>query len=460
MPRNYLTTFSYTLAVLVFLVAASYAVLYATGYKIDWETWALKKTGFILIESYPKGAQIKLNNKDTEKTTPETIKRLLPDTYAVTLAKANYRTWQGDIVVNSGLVTEKRNILLTFSDIGLTPRLDQPVSSLAGNLDNTKIALAIGKDIWLWDVKTSTHTGGVNAMLIRQQVKDKNIADIVNGKFEPLSFGPDNQTLLFRSIGLRNDYYLTINTQDGVIKLVASGRNMSQIRWLSDKEIIWLYNNRLSLTNIGSGKTQLLGKSIVDCTWLDNNLYIAQKNQTGATILVRINKSGVSEEELAILPTADKYYFGKIKNQWLVISTLNNLSTIWLSESSGNNQLTWTQLAAGVRSRVLWDEKYLVYRQGNQLMLLEWGEKELPAVKIGVTSGELVHFSFDTILYLENRLLKSIDLTGQNKYDLLPLAEANKLVITEPQISQVLFVDPKTLQLTAATLREKTNTLF
>lgn len=460
MPRHFLTTFSYALAVLIFLVVASYAVLYATGYKIDWETWALKKTGFILIESYPRGAQIKLNNKDIEKTTPETIKRLLPDTYAVTLTKENYKTWQGDIAVDSGLVTEKRNILLTFNDIILTSLLDQPVSNLASNSDNTKIALAIGKDIWLWDVKTSTNTGGVTAMLIRQQVKDKNIADIVNGKFEPLSFGPDNQTLLFRSLGLRNDYYLTLNTQDGVIKLVTSGRAIRQTRWLSDKEIIWLHNNSLSLTNIGSTKTQLLGENIIDCTWLDNNLYIAQKNKTDMIVLARISKSGVVEQEIAILPTADNYYFGKIKNQWLIIATLDNLSTIWLSEPAENNQLAWKQLAAGVRSRVLWDEKYLVYRQSNQLMILEWEKPDLLAIKIGTTSGELVHFSFDTILYLENRILKSIDLTGQNKYDLFALAEADELVITESQISQALFIDPRGRHLTEANLREKTVTLF
>lgn len=460
MSRRFSLILVYTLAVLAFLVVATYAVLYATGYKIDWATWELKKTGFILIESYPRDAQIKLAGKDTGKTTPETIKRLLPGTYKVELSKANYQPWQGDVPVKSGLVTEERNILLTLQDIKPTLLFDLPVGSLVSNLDNTKLAILVGKDIFLWDVKNHNNSGGTNALLIRQQVKDRNIADVANGKLEPLGFGPDNQTLLFRSTGASNQYYLTLNTASGVTKLIGTGRNITNWKWLSDKDISWLQNSKLNSFNLTSGKTQILADNVVDYAWLDNNFYLAQKNKSGKIMLARMAKSGTAGEDLAELPSATSYFIGKVKNNWLIIANATDkLSSIWMEDKTASS-LAWKQLAANVTAKVLWDDQYLVYRQGTQLIAREWDTLDQP-IKIGsLPTGELVHFSFDTVLYLDNQILKSIDLTGQNKYDLFALAKSTNFVITEPQISKVIFIDAKTQQLTEATLREKTNTLF
>ena len=153
MRRSWLTIIGYFLAVLVFFVAAGYAVLYATGYKIDWKTLSLKKTGFILIETYPKGATIKLAGKPIDKTTPTTIKRLLPGTYHIDLNKESYRSWAGNILVESGLVTEKRNVLLTFQDLSPGILWEHPVNKLIPNTDNTKLALLSNNEIWLWDIK-------------------------------------------------------------------------------------------------------------------------------------------------------------------------------------------------------------------------------------------------------------------------------------------------------------------
>lgn len=459
MRLNWFTILGYTLAIVAFFVVATYAVSYAIGYKIDWQAKSLKKTGFILIESYPKGASVKLSGKEIGGTTPETIKRLLPGTYQVELAKDGYRPWQSDISVKSGLVAEERNILLTFQELKPTSLLDLPISSMAGNTDNTKIAGLTGKDILLWDVKSKTKATGVNSSLIRQQIKDHNIADIANGKLEPLGFAPDNQTLLFQSKSLSNQYYLTLNTSSGVFKLIASGRNITNWKWLNDKEIAWLQNRKLNLFNFNSGKTQVLASEIIDYAFVDNNLYIVAQNKTGKSSLTRIDRTGANPEEIAELPTADGYYLGKIKNNWLVISTLNKISSIWLEDKQGG-LITWKLLADNVRSKVLWDDIYLIYKQAEQLMVIEWEKLDLPLKIAQLHGGELAHFSFDTILYIENQQLKSVDLTGKNQYDLLPIADANKFIITEPQISKIIFIDAKTKQLTEATLREKTSLLF
>ncbi len=459
MPRRFSITLGYLAAVLVFLVVATYAVLYATGYKIDWTTWELKKTGFILIESYPKGAEIKLAGKATNKTTPETIKRLLPGTYKIELNKEGYRPWQGDVTVASGLVAEERNILLTRQDIKSAMLLDLQITALVSNLDNTKLALLAGKDISLWDIKNHTNSGGTNALLIRQQIKDHNTVDIANGKLEPLGFGPDNQTLLFRSTGSINQYYLTLNTASGVTKLIGTGRNIVNWKWLDDKEIAWVQNNKLNLFNFTSGKIQVLADNVLDYAWLDNNFYLAQKNKSGKIFLVKLTKNSEATENLAELPGASSYYIGKIKNNWLIIANQGKFSSIWIEDKSAN-KLAWRLLADNITAKVLWDDQYIAYRQGEELKAVEWDKLDQSTTIAPLKNGELVHFSFDTLLYLDNQTLKSIDLTGQNKYDLFAVAQADQLVITEPQISQIVFIDAKTRQLSEVTLREKTNTLF
>lgn len=458
MRRNWLTISIYGLAVVMFLLISTYAVMYATGYKVDWQTMELKKTGFILVESYPKGANLKINGKD-EGTTPETIKRLLPGVYQTELAKDNYRAWHSNTTVVPGLVTELRNILLTATDLKLVALLGKPIISVIPNNDNTKISFLQDKAIWLWDVRSKKAVTIVNTALIRQHIKNTAIADIANGKLTLINFAPDNQTLLFQSIGLSNQYYLIVNTNSGIIRLISTGFKITNWKWLNTNEIAWLQNAKLNILNISSSKIQPVTTDIIDYSLFENNLYVAQKNKLGKIMLNRISKAGKIEAEITELPLAQGYYLGKIKNKWFLISTLNTLSKIWIEETV-DGKFTWKLLADNVLSKVLWDEKYLVYQQNQQLTIADWEKLDRPTYVTAFKPSEMIHFSFDTILYIENKTLKSINITGQNIYELLPVTKGADVVITEPQISQLVFIDAKTNQLTEATLREKTSTLF
>ncbi|MFH0912545.1 MAG: PEGA domain-containing protein [Patescibacteria group bacterium] len=457
-PRG-LTLISYTLAVIIFVVVSTYAILYAVGYKLNWQTWELKKTGFILIESYPRGANINLSGKDIGRTTPATIKRLLPEDYEVRLTKDGYRLWQGNITVQSGLVTEQRNVLLTMQDWQSEVLVDQTITALMGNADNTRIAYTTKNEIWLWDPRNKKAAVVANAALIKQQVKDANINDITRGTLELINFAPDNQALLFRSTSYRNQYYLTVDTGGGVIKSVTTGRLLTNWGWWNNNELVFQQANKVSLINIATQKITPLATGIGDYRLQDNSLYFTIKNKTGQTVLAQLDKNGVVKEEIAVLPSAQIYAFGRIKNNWLLISTTNKLSSIWLAERT-DGQVTWKLLADKVKSRVLWDDKYLIYKQGEKLTVVEWEKLTLPRPIAELHGGELIHFSFDTILYWENKTLKSIDLTGSNQYDLVALSAPGEFIISESQMSKLILIDAQTRQLIEATLRDKTSLFF
>ncbi|MFA5967087.1 MAG: PEGA domain-containing protein [Patescibacteria group bacterium] len=460
MRRNWSTIFSYASAVLVFFIAASWAILYATGYKIDWQDWSLKKIGFILIETYPKGASIKLAGKSIDKVTPTTIKRLLPKTYQIELTKDTYRPWTGDVVVESGLVAEQRNILLTLQDLPTTVLWEHPIDRLMANGDNSRLALVVKNELWLWDVKNKKDALILSPTLLSQQIKDRNITDITKGSLVPISFAPDNKTLLVQSRGARNYYWLSVDSDNGRITWLASGKNITNWKWINNTELGFLQNNQLNLIITSSKQIKTLATNIIDYGLIDGNLYAVNKNKAGKFTLVKVDRGGfIPSEEISELRPASNYYLGKIKNNWLVIATTGNLSTILLSDKSSDG-LVWQTLADKVTGKVLWDDTYLIFAQDGKLTTLEWKDVTKPKIIADHFKGDLVHFSFDTILYWDIQKLHSIDLTGQNNYDLLSLSSADEFAIVEPQMSKWLLLDTKTRYLSEVTLREKQNSLI
>jgi len=106
-------------AILFFIVATPSILFYAWGYNFDWQNKKLVLTGALYLKSFPKKAEVELNNKLKEET-PAFIKRLLPKEYQVKITKQGFHPWQKKLRVESKLVTEARNILL----IPLNPEIE------------------------------------------------------------------------------------------------------------------------------------------------------------------------------------------------------------------------------------------------------------------------------------------------------------------------------------------------
>lgn len=105
-------------AVAVFIIATPVLILYSTGFRFDFKTFSLAKTGGIFVSSDPKGVDIYINNELTEKTSANIFSQgglvsgLKQNEYAVTLKKNGYKDWGKKLAVSENLVTEARNIFL------------------------------------------------------------------------------------------------------------------------------------------------------------------------------------------------------------------------------------------------------------------------------------------------------------------------------------------------------------
>jgi len=109
-----------------FIVLAIVAILYALGYTLDWQNKSLVMQGAFYFKSFPKGADIVINNKDYGKTS-RFIKRILPGEYSIDLSMPGYSNWHKTLDAKPGLVVEIKHILLIPQDLALKQVTDYNV---------------------------------------------------------------------------------------------------------------------------------------------------------------------------------------------------------------------------------------------------------------------------------------------------------------------------------------------
>lgn len=108
------------IGILTFCVVTPILILYARGYKFDYSSKRLLKTGSLVIKTEPAKAAVVLNGKPVSKSeTPATLRFLLPGDYDVTVKKDGYQAWTKRLTIKSQLVTwanQDRETVTLFYD--------------------------------------------------------------------------------------------------------------------------------------------------------------------------------------------------------------------------------------------------------------------------------------------------------------------------------------------------------
>lgn len=137
--------FFWTLTLLFFVVAPS-LVLYARGYRIDFQKGVFVHSGTITLKTNPEDVQISLNGK-LEKATASRINNslnvsgLIPREYHLTVSAPGFNDWNKKTEVHSGLASEFWNILLTRQDYARTTYTTGPVEKFFISPEDKFIAL-------------------------------------------------------------------------------------------------------------------------------------------------------------------------------------------------------------------------------------------------------------------------------------------------------------------------------
>ena len=85
------------------MISAPLVVFYTAGYRYQFGSTHIIKTGVLTISSIPKNASIILDNVLSKKRTPAVIDNLFPGQTTVRIEKPEYSTWEKTLQIESGV---------------------------------------------------------------------------------------------------------------------------------------------------------------------------------------------------------------------------------------------------------------------------------------------------------------------------------------------------------------------
>lgn len=119
---------SWTFILAFFLIAP--AIIFSTaGYRYNFTTHKIERTGVLIVESRPEGAAVWLNGKLQKSSTPARLQKLAPGSYDLRVEKTGYLGWKKMVTIESSETTFLNEIVLFRNE---APTLLASASSTAG----------------------------------------------------------------------------------------------------------------------------------------------------------------------------------------------------------------------------------------------------------------------------------------------------------------------------------------
>lgn len=82
-----------------FLLAGSWIVMSASGYRFNTQSGRFQKTSFLRIRTEPRDATVLLQGKQVAVKTPWEQKRLFPGNYEIKIEKSGYHSWSKNLTI-------------------------------------------------------------------------------------------------------------------------------------------------------------------------------------------------------------------------------------------------------------------------------------------------------------------------------------------------------------------------
>ena len=198
MIRRTRTILFFICAFLVILISPL-VIFYCQGYRFDFQTHKISKTGGVFLNINPKQTEIYIDGELVKKTDPffgsVLIDNLLPKKYSVEVRKDGYFAWSKALNVKEKEVTEVKNIILFQKDQKFDT-LSKLVENFWLSPDGKKIILKERNDK-NWALKLYDLDKKVKSHLILETDISKTGADLMN-----LEFSSDSKEI-YLDIGVK-----------------------------------------------------------------------------------------------------------------------------------------------------------------------------------------------------------------------------------------------------------------
>ncbi|MEK7158931.1 MAG: PEGA domain-containing protein [Patescibacteria group bacterium] len=95
-----------------FMVSAPMLILYTAGFRYNLKKAQLTKTGALVLDTEPSGANIFLNEQKIKSKTPVRLNNILPDEYSIKIEKEGYYPWNKKLTIATQATTFAEDIVL------------------------------------------------------------------------------------------------------------------------------------------------------------------------------------------------------------------------------------------------------------------------------------------------------------------------------------------------------------
>lgn len=181
-----------------FVFLAFFVHLKANGWRVNWRTWQLIKTGMIALDGTPDSAEVKINGKIYSRTLPIKIRDLAPGYYDITVSASGYQEWQQLVYVEPGKAGLYQNIVLFLKN---PQEASVPTNMTAENLEEsfqnqTKNLKISGSEIYYQDKFITRFSQNVLAAIIYSD--NNHFIFQQNDEIRAIDFDGSNNQFLFK----------------------------------------------------------------------------------------------------------------------------------------------------------------------------------------------------------------------------------------------------------------------
>jgi hypothetical protein len=304
----------------LFFILAPLLTSYALGYRYDFKSGNIQKNGAFYIKSYPRGAEIFVNDKKNKNKTPTQLVNIQPGTHNLKVSKDNYVPWVKKLDTYSGETTFAEDIVLFLED-------------------RPKTVLSTGSEKFLLNKDKNKYAFIDNdKRLLITDIEQAKIFEIstLDQKYELIDWSIDNQQILFRA---ETKYFIFNIDQKQIEAIPIVG--LQKIVWengtdtliyLKDKK---LYRHKRQITDEADELLDIknpINDFAIKDNWLiiqytvDKNNFVAQINKTNLEIKQVINN--VNLGNLDILLAEDNYLIFTLGSKLYIKNIFRDLITI------------------------------------------------------------------------------------------------------------------------------------
>ncbi|MBI2446514.1 MAG: PEGA domain-containing protein [Parcubacteria group bacterium] len=238
--------FVFWIFVILFIAASITITLFAQGWRFDFDSFKMVRTGGIFVKTTVSGAKIYINDKFTGTTAgilnyTKLVDDLAPKNYNLFIHKEGYYPWNKMVEVKNGLVTKLISVTLFPLELKKIKMAQLPAQKIADFEVNDKTIRIIDNK----KIGTAKIYDFDGQFISNEKFKISTSTELISPDKNKKLYAVDNKIW----IEYLNDIKEEPSKKAGEKEIIATSESpILFLDWLKDSEhIIWLTNGELTI---------------------------------------------------------------------------------------------------------------------------------------------------------------------------------------------------------------------